>query len=465
MKRIRSVLCVISALLIMVCSIPFNTTKVKAADYWPEGPAVQSQAAIVMEASTGTILYEKNIHDHHYPASITKIMTTLLALENGNLSDTVTFSHDAVYNTEGSSIARDVGEQMTLEQCLYAVMLNSANECAYAVAEHIGGTMPSFVDMMNKKATELGCKDTHFNNPNGLQDTNHYTSAYDMALIAKAAYQNETFRLITDTQTYTIPPTNKHAVQTFLQNHNEMIYPMKSRKYLYQYCVGGKTGYTIAANSTLVTYAQKDGMTLICVIMNVESPGQWTDTRSLFDYCFDNFQLVNVASNEKRLSNGQINTGDLNTNKSYVQISQDGTVVIPKTASFTDTVPKVDNTSANGSVLGTINYMYANHAVGSANIITTKPKVNKFNFSNGGTESASSTESTSIKNKKPPMYINFRIILYVLLGLAILGAFYALFHFKLKNIIFKRNHMSFEKKNKNPFKTIRQSKRFRKRRK
>ena len=153
-----------------VCSITINPGKVQAADFWPEAPDVQSASAIVMEASTGTILYEKNSMDAHYPASITKIMTTLLALENGNLSDTVTFSSDAVYKTEGSGIARDVGEQMTLEQCLYAVMLESANECAYAVAEHIGGTMENFVSMMNQKAAELGCQNTHFNNPHGLQD-------------------------------------------------------------------------------------------------------------------------------------------------------------------------------------------------------------------------------------------------------------------------------------------------------
>lgn len=158
----------------------------------------------------------------HYPASITKIMTTLLALENGNLSDMVTFSDDAINNTEGSGIARDYGEQMTLEQCLYGVMLESANECAYAVAEHVGGTVENFVDMMNAKAKELGCTNTHFANPHGLQDENHYTTAHDMALIAQAAYQNETFRIIIGTKMYTIPPTNKHAEETVLRNHHDM---------------------------------------------------------------------------------------------------------------------------------------------------------------------------------------------------------------------------------------------------
>lgn len=212
----------------------------------------------------------------------------------------VTFSDDAINNTEGSGIARDYGEQMTLEQCLYGVMLESANECAYAVAEHVGGTVENFVDMMNAKAKELGCTNTHFANPHGLQDENHYTTAHDMALIAQAAYQNETFRIIIGTKMYTIPPTNKHAEETVLRNHHDMLctYHNANRKYLYPYCVGGKTGYTATANSTLVTYAEKDGMTLICVVMNTQSPNQFIDTVNLFDYAFDNFQVLNVAEND-----------------------------------------------------------------------------------------------------------------------------------------------------------------------
>ena len=159
---------------------------VYAAEYWPEGPEVVSPNVIVMEASTGTVLYDCDSLEAH-------------------------FSDAAIDNTEGSGIARDYGEQMTMEQCLYAVMLASANECAYAVAEHVGGTIENFVAMMNEKAKELGCQNTHFANPHGLHDENHYTCCYDMALIARAAYQNETFRIIVGTARYTIPPTNKRA--------------------------------------------------------------------------------------------------------------------------------------------------------------------------------------------------------------------------------------------------------------
>ena len=191
--KITRFLCLLLGMILLTGSM---CIPVYAAEYWPEGPEVVSPNVIVMEASTGTVLYDCNSLEAHYPASITKIMTTLIALENSDLNDIVTFSDAAIDNTEGSGIAWDYGEQMTMEQCLYAVMLASANECAYAVAEHVGGTIENFVAMMNEKAKELGCQNTHFASPHGLHDENHYTCCYDMALIARAAYQNETFRIL-----------------------------------------------------------------------------------------------------------------------------------------------------------------------------------------------------------------------------------------------------------------------------
>ena len=165
------------------------------------------ESAIVMEVSTGTILYEKNMYDTHYPASITKIMTAMLAIENCEMDEIVTVPPEAVYmEDKGTHIALDAGEQLTVEQCLYAIMLASANDAAYALAEHVGGTYENFIRMMNDKAKEIGCQNTNFTNPHGLPDESHVNSAYDMALITKAALQYDMFRTVSGAFYYEIPP-------------------------------------------------------------------------------------------------------------------------------------------------------------------------------------------------------------------------------------------------------------------
>lgn len=413
-NRWKKAACLILTIISAVC---LGKVDVKAADYWPDAPESLSPSVILMEESTGTILYEKNSDEAHYPASITKIMTTLLALENGNLSDMVTFSDDAINNTEGSGIARDYGEQMTLEQCLYGVMLESANECAYAVAEHVGGTVENFVDMMNAKAKELGCTNTHFANPHGLQDENHYTTAHDMALIAQAAYQNETFRIIIGTKMYTIPPTNKHAEETVLRNHHDMLctYHNANRKYLYPYCVGGKTGYTATANSTLVTYAEKDGMTLICVVMNTQSPNQFIDTVNLFDYAFDNFQVLNVAENDTDYSaETTVDNGNLNNIAPFVELDKDAVIVLPKTAEFSDTSSSVEYNDSDPEIAGSIMYTYAGRNVGKADIKTTGVVVEGYAFDNESTEEEEQEAVSTVQVR--PIVVVLLIVAVILLG-------------------------------------------------
>ena len=413
-NRWKKAACLILTIISAVC---LGKVDVKAADYWPDAPETLSPGVLLMEESTGTILYEKNSDEAHYPASITKIMTTLLALENGNLSDMVTFSDDAINNTEGSGIARDYGEQMTLEQCLYGVMLESANECAYAVAEHVGGTVENFVDMMNAKAKELGCTNTHFANPHGLQDENHYTTAHDMALIAQAAYQNETFRIIIGTKMYTIPPTNKHAEETVLRNHHDMLctYHNANRKYLYPYCVGGKTGYTATANSTLVTYAEKDGMTLICVVMDTQSPNQFIDTVNLFDYAFDNFQVLNVAENDTDYSaETTVDNGNLNNIAPFVELDKDAVIVLPKTAEFSDTSSSVEYNDSDPEIAGSITYTYAGRNVGKADIKTTGVVVEGYAFDNESTEEEEQEAVSTVQVK--PIVVVLLIVAVILLG-------------------------------------------------
>lgn len=382
--------------LVAVCSV--YPESVSAEVYWPEGLTIATPNAIVMEAETGTILYEKDAQTARYPASITKILTTLLAIEYCDLDEVVTFSSDAVNKNEGdtSHIARDIGEEMTMEQCLYAVMLASANECAYAVAEHVGeklgGDYQTFIDLMNEKAEELGCVNTHFNNCNGLPDEEHWTCAYDMALIAQAAYQNAVFRIIAGTAKYTIPVTNKHSEETYLLNHHNMLYPYSTYDYLYDYCTGGKTGYTTAANSTLVTYAEKDGMTLICVVMYTDSPNHYTDSISLLDYCFSNFTIVNIAENEDEITGiASSSPGLMNTNEAYAVFDQSAYVVLPTGAGLSDVTYEASSEETSADGIAALTFYYGEHAIGSVELVASGAEVSASLF--GEISSADSSSS------------------------------------------------------------------------
>ncbi|HIX58672.1 MAG TPA: D-alanyl-D-alanine carboxypeptidase [Candidatus Blautia gallistercoris] len=261
---------------------------------WPAAPAIHAEAAVLMDARTGNLLYEKNKDDKHYPASITKIMTTLLALENcDNYQEMVPVSAQALHITDAdsSTIWAVEGEELKMSQCLYAVMLASANEMANAVGEYTSGNLKRFVEDMNARARELGCQNTHFNNANGLPDERHYTTAYDMALISRAAWQNRWFRKIAGTTAYTIPPTNKTATRRELANHHRMVlqsYPCSG-------CVGGKTGYTTQAGNTLVTYVRRGSVTLIAVVMQSDS-SVYDDTNALIEYGFGNFHRISIPA-------------------------------------------------------------------------------------------------------------------------------------------------------------------------
>lgn len=253
-------------------------------------PVVVGEGAVLMDASTGKILYGKNQDQQFYPASITKIMTALVVLERCNLSDVVTFSAAATTNLESGAVSLNIteGDQLTVEQALYGLMLKSANEIGNGLAEHVGGSISGFAELMNAKARELGCKNTHFANPHGLNDATHLTTPYDMALIMRAALQNETFRKIDTTLTYQFPATKKAGARTITMGH-KMMYPSDSR--YYEGIIGGKTGYTSKAGNTLVTGAERNGIRLIAVVMKSKGT-QYTDTSALLDYGFDNYAAL-----------------------------------------------------------------------------------------------------------------------------------------------------------------------------
>lgn len=407
---------------------------VDAAQYWPGSVEVSSGAAIVVEMETGAVLYEKNADQSFYPASITKIMTAMLALEHCSLDEKVTFSAEAVYKNEGdtSHIARDVGEIMSMEQCLHGMMLESANECAWAIGEHVAGDMDAFVKMMNDKAKALGCTHTHFNNPNGLPDDEHYVSARDMALISRAAYQIPKFREICGTRSYNIGVTNKHDTITPCNNSHAMISNHKTSQYLYEYALGGKTGYTDEAGSTLVTFAKKDGMTLLCVILNAASPAHYTDTIHLFDYCFYNFSIFPVADNLSLSSlNEENNVGLLGENIDLIRVNEEAVVVLPNTASFSDAQAMVQPAPEGSDAVALICYTYASKHVGTAELIFQQGTGAGYPFHNLPREEGGST----IKYLR----IDYKTFLWVALFVALILLAGFLIHLQSGKILLKRH--------------------------
>lgn len=271
-------------------------------------PKLYSDAAILMDAKTGEILFQKNGQKKEYPASITKCMTSLVAIENNNLNDIITYSENAIYNVEvnSSGVALDVGEKLTVDQSLYGAMLESANECCNGLAEKTSGSIEGFVELMNAKAQELGCVNTHFMNANGLYNKNHYTCVYDMALIVKEAMQNEDWRKYSGTLVYEVPPTNKQEDTRYWRNHHAFVnndLPYDNTTYTVE---GGKTGYTVKCKNTLVSYAKSNSsdMELICVVMRCDDyfyrngrshSHVYTDTSNLLDYGFNNFTTISSA--------------------------------------------------------------------------------------------------------------------------------------------------------------------------
>lgn len=392
-----------------------STNQEAIEDTWPAGPSILGGYAIVMEVNTGTVLYEKNSDTQNYPASITKILTALLAIENSEMDEKVTFSYDSVHKTEGSGIWRDVDEVMTMEECLYALLLNSANECAYAIAEHVGGTYDNFVKMMNDRAKALGCENTHFANPHGLPDEEHYTTCYDMALIAAEAIKNETFREITGTLRYDIPPTNKHPDEiTYLRNHHKMLF--EGEEYYYENCIGGKTGYTDAARNTLVTYAEKDGMLLACVVMREDTTQQYQDTLTLLKYCFANFRTWNISENYTGTSVNAAEN-DFFAQPSFADIDENARIVLPVKAEFSDARMEAFREAKEGATAGTLQYTYGGHVVGTADVKVVETPVEEYPFQ-AQQQEGQQEEAPAEK----VVHINVWAILLVILGVVALAA-------------------------------------------
>ncbi|MCR4588014.1 MAG: D-alanyl-D-alanine carboxypeptidase [Lachnospiraceae bacterium] len=380
---------------------------------WPAGPQLGAEAAILMDANTGAILYSKNITEHLYPASTTKLLTCLLAVEHCQLDEMVSFSYDAVFSvpSDGSSMGIDPGESLPLEECLYGILVGSANEVANAVGEHVAGSMDAFVQMMNDRAKELGCKNSHFMNANGIHDDNHYTCAYDLALIAKAFFSNEILCTIGNTPRYHFEPTATQPDDFYKNNKHELI----NGSIPYEGIMGGKTGYTDEARQTLVTCAKQGTLKLICVILKEESPAQFTDTVSLFDYGFTNFADVHASDYEQNYS---ISTSDyfrigkdiFGNSSAFLSLDDSAIITLPNTISFEDTSASLDYAAADENTLAILHYSYQNVALGdvAVKLASPKPVYDFTTRTSGQKETEAGTASVSY------IFLNVKtILLYV----------------------------------------------------
>ena len=273
---------------------------------WPQAPEIASETAILMDGDTGVILYNKGMDEIRYPASITKIMTCLLALEKAGLEDQVTFTQTVLSdpNSGGTNIGMQEGEILTMRQCLDVLMVQSANDVATQIAEYVGqGSVQNFVDMMNQRAQELGCQNTHFTNASGMPDENHYTTAHDMALIFQEAIKNDMFREIIKQQNVVVGPTNMNGETRTFSCHHALV--AQSAPEYYEGCFGGKTGVTEVARNTLVSGVTRDEMTLIAVTLRAEVEQIYQDQIRLFNYGFENFQKVEVPGGYVTIPKGK----------------------------------------------------------------------------------------------------------------------------------------------------------------
>lgn len=324
-KRYKKLTAILAAVLLLCSGIPVMAAEVNngttypvstnAIANWPQGPDTYSETAVLMDADTGAILYNKGMDEKRYPASITKIMTALLALEHSSLDEEVTFTEECLADqtSDSGNLGMKVGEILTMRQCLMALMIRSANDVATQIAVHVAGSVSAFADMMNQRAQELGCVNTHFVNASGMPDENHYTTAHDMALIFQQAIKNQDFLDIIGTQSFTIEPTNMNPESRVLNTHHALLSAAAPEHY--DGCFGGKTGVTEASKNTLVSGATRNGMTLIAVAMRADAGQVCQDHISMFDYGFNNFRKVEVPGGAVTIPK-DVQVSDLTTTES-----------------------------------------------------------------------------------------------------------------------------------------------------
>ena len=412
-KGILALACVISIFSMSVCAF--------AKPDWPLDTGCQSEAGIVMELDSGAVLFAQNIHVQEYPASITKLLTALVVVENASMDEQVTFSHDAVYNVEsgsGNKLQLEEGDVLSVKDCLYVMLLQSSNQAANALAEHVGGSRETFADMMNEKAASLGCRESHFVNPSGLNDPEQLTSAYDMAQIGAAVFGNPTLLEICSTTSATLPPTiNNPNGRTYSMEHKLVVTGDSSDENYYPSAVAGKTGYTSLAGQTLVTYAEQDGRRQVAVTLKSTQRTHYSDTKTILDFGFARFKNVSVAENETDYVTGEepVTIGDETYSPSDLYLDEKAVVTLPNDAQFSDAdkylQTEIPASHPEGAVARII-YTYNDRQIGVAWVYSTKAASAPVSAEDGtdnetaGSENTTDaaktgTSSTADKEKKP----------------------------------------------------------------
>lgn len=387
--------------LIMVFSMATITAFAKPD--WPIDTGIQSEAGIVMDMDSGAVLFAQNIHEQKIPASITKLLTALVVIENTNdLDAPVTFSHDAIYNVEsgaGNKFNLEEGDVLSVRQCLYAMLLQSSNQSANALAEYVAGSRQAFVDMMNQRIAELGCNESHFANPSGLNDDTQRTTAYDMAIIARACFQNPTVLEIASARTSTIPATaNNPNGRTFSIEHKMLL---SDDSNYYPDAIAGKTGWTSQAGQTLVTYARREGRGQIAVTLKSTQKTHYSDTKTILDFGFKRFKNVNVAENETHCITGEepVEINGVSYLPSELYLDDTAVITLPNDAEFGDAdqylQTEIPENHPEGAV-GRIIYSYNDRQIGVAWLYTTKA------LSSAAEPSQEAPEQTDPSSSKEP---------------------------------------------------------------
>ena len=386
---------------IMLLSFPMRTlasgaVPTEAIANWPKAPEINGRCVILMEESTGAVLYARNIHEKSSPAALTAVMTGMLAAENCDLDDLVEFSTEAVRDVPSGvvNIAIDPGESLSVSECLQAILIRGAAECGFALAEHVGGgSRDAFVAMMNSRAAALGCKDTSFSNPVGLDSEQHYTTAYDMALIGREFFDNELLCKYSLQKSLHIYPSEYQKDEIIEHNANKMAV---GGAYEYPYLIGARTGYTDEAGYCLIAGAEKDGMKLIVVVLDAGSDERYEDAIALFNYGFSDFALVNASENEKSYTIGSgvgsYGTTDImGDSRPMLSLDRKDYVVLPLTMEFTDLQSRITYENVPESEAARIVYSYEGVYLGKCSILFGEPS-DAYDFGTAAQEEAPAEE-------------------------------------------------------------------------